>query len=196
MTQELQQKKAARIAKGQSVTDAGSEVSTPTGFPQKEDDTQSLQSFASESFIMAVKDGDDRPRKSKAKLWEEIKISCMANPGVVVVNLTMELTSVGNNGAAALTRSLTLVYTLALLTILTRVQLNLLGRKKYLSSVASNAERDSEPTIHLEEEAADGYGTDTATNRQYLTFSWWLLHKGWRNIAERVDLAVKQVFGS
>lgn len=100
----------------------------------------------------------------------------------------------GNIDTIALTRSLTLVYTLALLTILTRVQLNLLGRKKYLSSVVSNAERDREPTIHLEEEAADGYGMDMVTNTQYLTFSWWLLHKGWRDIVETVDVAVKQVF--
>lgn len=75
------------------------------------------------------------------------------------------------------------------------MQLNLLGRKKYLSSVVSNAERDSEPTIRLEEEAADGYGADMATNTQYLTFSWWLLHKGWRDIADKVGAAVKQVFG-
>lgn len=87
---------------------------------------------------------------------------------------------------------MTLIYTLALLTILTRVQLNLLGRKKYLSSVVSNAERESEHTIHMEEE---GYGTDMATNDQYLTFSWWLLDRGWRNVAEKVELAVKQVFG-
>lgn len=80
LTQELQQKKAARIAKGQSITDTGSEASTVVTFPQKEDDTQSLQSFASESFIMAPKEGEDRPRKSKAKLWDEIKISCMPIP--------------------------------------------------------------------------------------------------------------------
>lgn len=105
-----------------------------------------------------------------------------------------ETNNEGNIDTIALTRSLTLVYTLALLTILTRVQLNLLGRKKYLSSVVSNAERDREPTIHLEEEAADGYGMDMVTNTQYLTFSWWLLHKGWRDIVETVDVAVKQVF--
>lgn len=87
---------------------------------------------------------------------------------------------------------MTLIYTLALLTILTRVQLNLLGRKKYLSSVVSIAEREGEHTIHMEEE---GYGTDMATNHQYLTFSWWLLDRGWRNVAEKVELAVKQVFG-
>lgn len=76
LTQELQQKKAARLA-GSSVTstDGSSDVSTPVA-SAKEDDTQSLRSFASESFAGA-REGEDKPRKSKAQLWNEIKISCM-----------------------------------------------------------------------------------------------------------------------
>jgi peroxin-3 len=97
----------------------------------------------------------------------------------------------------ALTRSFTLIYTLSLLTLLTRVQLNLLGRKNYLSSVLSLAERnDNDPIIRLEshdEEHAGGL--DIETNRQYLTFSWWLLHRGWRLLSARVEAATKQVFG-
>ncbi|KAL7272976.1 peroxin [Rhizina undulata] len=173
LTQELQKKKDARIAKSAAgnSTEAGSEVSAAiTAGTTKDDDTQSLQSFASESFVMAG--GEERSRKSKAQLWDEIKIS-------------------------SLTRSFTLLYTLALLTILTRVQLNLLGRKSYLSSVVSLAERDGEPIIHLEnrEEDAGCYAIDSETNEQYLMFSWWLLHRGWRDILKKVDLAVKQVFG-
>lgn len=83
LTQELQQKKAARIAKGQSITEAGSEAPTVATFSQKDDDTQSLQSFVSESFVMAAKEGEEKPRKSKAKLWDEIKITCMMTLGVV-----------------------------------------------------------------------------------------------------------------
>jgi peroxin-3 len=82
-THELQQKKAARIAKSGAATptDAASEVSTAVTAPAtKEDDAQSVQSFASESYVMTQKDGEERPRKSKAKLWEEIKISCMSWP--------------------------------------------------------------------------------------------------------------------
>ncbi|KAF8244701.1 Peroxin-3 [Wilcoxina mikolae CBS 423.85] len=187
LTQELQQKKAARIAKSAaaSTTDAGSDAGTPVApitLPSvvKEDDAQSLQSFASETFSavpgreevpqMAVV--EKTPRKTKLQLWDEIKIS-------------------------SLTRSFTLLYTLSLLTLLTRVQLNLLGRKNYLSSVLSLAERnDNDPTIRLEshdEERAGGL--DIETNRQYLTFSWWLLHRGWRLLSARVETATKQVFG-
>lgn len=39
------------------------------------------------------------------------------------------------------------------------------------------------------------YGNDFDTNRQYLTFSWWLLHKGCKDIAAQVEQAVKQTFG-
>lgn len=100
LTQELQQKKAARIAKSTaaSTTDA-SEPGTPVAsavLPSsaKEDDTQSLQSFASETFsaVPGREDGtrsaglvaspaaaaaaEKAPRKTKLQLWGEIKISC------------------------------------------------------------------------------------------------------------------------
>ena len=40
------------------------------------------------------------------------------------------------------------------------------------------------------------YGNDFETNRKYLTFSWWLLHRGSKQIMERVTAAVKEVFGA
>ena len=39
-------------------------------------------------------------------------------------------------------------------------------------------------------------GQDFDTNRKYLTFSWWLLHRGWRDLMNRVEGAVRTVFGS
>lgn len=39
------------------------------------------------------------------------------------------------------------------------------------------------------------YGNDFETNRKYLTFSWWLLHKGSKEIVDKVSAAVKEVFG-
>lgn len=42
----------------------------------------------------------------------------------------------------------------------------------------------------------NAYGNDFETNRRYLTFSWWLLHRGCKEIAENVHIAVKEVFGS
>lgn len=40
------------------------------------------------------------------------------------------------------------------------------------------------------------YGNDFETNRRYLTFSWWLLHRGWREVMLKVEASVKEVFGS
>ncbi|PUU80535.1 Peroxin-3 [Tuber borchii] len=179
LTQELQQKKAARIAKsgapaGAAIpADAASEASTAITTPGgKDDDAQSVQSFASESYVMAQREGEEKPaKKSRVKLWDEIKIS-------------------------SLSRSFTLLYTLTLLSLLTRVQLNLLGRKNYLSSVVTLSARDGEPTIRLEDHETRGYGTDMATNQQYLTFSWWLLNQGWRRLLQKVDQAVREVSAS
>ena len=39
------------------------------------------------------------------------------------------------------------------------------------------------------------YGNDFETNRKFLTFSWWLLHRGWKDIQEKVQAAVIEVFG-
>lgn len=100
----------------------------------------------------------------------------------------------------AITRAITLVYTLALLTMLTRVQLNLLGRRSYLSSVISLATGTAQSTISLENNDGDDpehqvYGCDFDINRKYLTFSWWLLNKGWEELGQRVEEAVRDVFG-
>ena len=109
----------------------------------------------------------------------------------------------GNQGLTllqAITRSLTLLYTISLLTLLTRIQLNLLGRRNYLSSVVSLASHPSQdPTINLENRDDDNidqaYGNDFETNRKFLTFSWWLLHRGWRDLKLKIEGAVKEVFG-
>ena len=89
---------------------------------------------------------------------------------------------------------MTLIYTLCLLTLLTRVQLNLLGRRTYLSSVVSLAIPQPATTashISLENNDDDNYdnvyGNDFETNRKYLTFSWWLLHRGSKEILERAN---------
>lgn len=83
--------------------------------------------------------------------------------------------------------------------MLTRIQLNLLGRRSYLSSVVSLATGTAQSTINLENNDDDNpehsYGSDFETNRKYLTFSWWLLHRGWVEIMENVEATVREVFG-
>ena len=101
---------------------------------------------------------------------------------------------------SAVTRSFLLIYTLSLLTLLTRIQLNLLGRRNYLASVMSLASPPPDAaTIKLEDHDDDigpAFGNDFETNRRYLTFSWWLLHRGWRDLMDRVQEAVKDVFAT
>lgn len=101
------------------------------------------------------------------------------------------------------TRTLTSLYLLVILTLLTHIQLNLLGRFTYISSVAA-LNRD-EPTIRLEKatpaagsgSASRSRGTlDFETERRFLGFSWWILNKGWRRVAERVEGVVKLVMGT
>jgi peroxin-3 len=84
--------------------------------------------------------------------------------------------------------------------MLTRVQLNLLGRRSYLSSVVALATGSQQATISLENNDDDNpnqaHGSDFDTNRKYLTFSWWLLNKGWVDVMHRVESSVRTVFGS
>lgn len=98
---------------------------------------------------------------SKSKLWTQIKIE-------------------------SFTRSFTIVYTMALLTLLTRIQLNILGRRTYIASLQEMSERG----LSLEESEINDN-----VNRQYLTFSWWLLNKGWQSLGQRVEEAVTSVLG-
>lgn len=54
-------------------------------------------------------------------------------------------------------------------------------------------------TIRLEDHDDDltqTLGNDFETNRRYLAFSWWLLHRGWKILMEEVQTAVEEVFGS
>ncbi|OBT66022.1 hypothetical protein VE03_03219 [Pseudogymnoascus sp. 23342-1-I1] len=186
----LQEQKASKLAREDRPSDLGSTPPSVT-----DDDGRSNISALSESGVHASQASlppttsdenapqDAAPpaptaqksRKSKLQLWNDLKIS-------------------------AITRAFTLIYTLALLTLLTRIQLNLLGRRSYLSSVVSLATGGLQDSfINLENNDDDNtdqaYGNDFETNRRYLTFSWWLLHRGWREVMFKVQDAVQDVFG-
>lgn len=189
ITLEIQQmKSAARGVHGGESAAAPPSIADTT---MTEEEGKSIGSLQSESGVHASQvalpaassTGDaaqeggnthQRPRKTKRQLWDDLTIS-------------------------SITRAFTLVYTLALLTMLTRIQLNLLGRRSYLSSVISLATGSSQSTISLENNDDDNpehaYGSDFETNRKYLTFSWWLLNRGWTDVMEKVEAAVREVFG-
>ncbi|KAJ6787643.1 hypothetical protein PWT90_06629 [Aphanocladium album] len=188
ITYEIQQAKTAKVIKSNP---AGGSPTPPSIADTTLTEDDSKSSIMSESGIHAsqaslppltsvpedaAQDGTSaKPRRSKRQLWDDLIIS-------------------------SVTRSFTLIYTLALLTMLTRVQLNLLGRRSYLSSVVALATGVQSATISLENNDDDNtdqaYGTDFDTNRKYLTFSWWLLNKGWVDIMKTVDSAVRSVFGT
>jgi peroxin-3 len=185
LTNELQQKKAERLARSAG-EGPSSELSSGPSSVRDGGDTASLSSFQSSSYIHASQlaepdSGVARPRKSKAQLWNEIKIS-------------------------SITRSFTLLYTLSLLTLLTRIQLNLLGRLNYLSSVISLT-RPSPPeranSISLEDNdnspgspGGPTFGNDFETNRRYLAFTWFLLNKGYADLLSEIQAAVTEVLGN
>ncbi|KAL8878550.1 MAG: hypothetical protein Q9198_003661 [Flavoplaca austrocitrina] len=185
ITQDLQQKKAERLGRSAATLDNSSAIPSSGPSSVTDDDGRSLASFQTESYLHASQvvastsipgeAGPSRPTKSKAQLWNELKIT-------------------------SVTRAFTLLYTLSLLTLFTRIQLNLLGRRNYLASVVSMASHSpQDPTISLEnlddDNVEQSYGNEFETNRKFLTFSWWLLHRGWRDVLQKVEVAVKAVFG-
>lgn len=150
------------------------------------------------------------PQKSKAELWHELKIlsTLFSASGKLILT---------RFDHAAFTRTLTILYTITLLTLQTHIQLNLLGKHKYIQSVREldreeNAQRHAQHSSALEGSflsiltpflfAAEDSETDTSSEdivdeeieRQYVTFSWWLIHIGWREVGERVRSAVEEVF--
>ena len=91
------------------------------------------------------------------------------------------------------TRTFTSIYSVTLLTLLTHIQLNLLGRFTYMWSVS--VLNKSEPTIRLQQEGVEpdvGF-LDPQIERMFLSASWWILHRGWKGLAERVGEAVDEI---
>lgn len=190
ITYELNQQKASNRLKLGELQSSENSSSPPSVTEEDGRSTISLQSesgvHASQMAVPSASVAGDGPqdggqqkspklRKSKAQLWYDLRIS-------------------------SITRAFTLLYTLALLTLMTRIQLNLLGRRSYLSSVVTLASGPmNESFISLENNDDDNpdqaYGNDLETDRRYLTFSWWLLHRGWKEIMHKVEAAVKEVFG-
>lgn len=117
------------------------------------------------------------------------------------------------------TRTLTVMYSTALLSLFTHIQLSLLGRYKYVHSVVELSQdedaQDFEASIaslfftppadqdmealwdeknEWEEDSIWRDGVDEETERKYLTLSWWILNIGWKDVAERVRRGVEEVF--
>ncbi|KAH6622058.1 Peroxin-3 [Boeremia exigua] len=185
---ELQGLRARRLGRSAANSEGASEAMS-VGGTETEDGSASVAADG-EGYVHASRVGLESEtgetggqeagrasKKSKAQLWDEMKIS-------------------------SITRAFTLLYTIALLTLLTRIQLNLLGRRNYLASVVSLAAPPAESSSRITLENNDddnedfdhAYGNDFETNRRYLSLSWWLLHRGCLELLETVRTAVTDVF--
>jgi peroxin-3 len=81
LTQELQRKRAERLARASGSDVLTSEPSSSTAPSVAEEDRRSLTSFQADSFIHASQladstTSDERPRRTKAQLWNDVKIFC------------------------------------------------------------------------------------------------------------------------
>ncbi|KAF2819236.1 peroxisomal membrane protein [Ophiobolus disseminans] len=191
--EELQRQKAERLARSVGPSEIG--TSAAPSVADTADDDGGSSSIQTDGYVHASQvaiegesvtggaegsqtaSDEKKSKKTKAQLWSEMKIG-------------------------SITRAFTLIYTLCLLTLLTRIQLNLLGRRNYLASVVSLAApqpANEGSRINLENNDDDNfeqaYGNDFETNRRYLSLSWWLLHRGCIDLIDRVRGAVKEVFG-
>ncbi|CAK7896386.1 peroxisomal biogenesis factor 3 [[Candida] anglica] len=96
-----------------------------------------------------------------------------------------------------ITRFLTLVYSMGGLLIITRLSMNILARRSYLESAVSmagknkNPPRSSAPSLHSMSESQDYY-----SEQSYLSLSWWLLNKGWIQLADAIEPLVVTHFES
>lgn len=130
--------------------------------------------------------------------------------------LTSDILNSTANSLLAFTRTLTILYSTTLLSLFTNIQLTLLARSKYVQSVVQQ-ERDERLRERLQfgtsivslfmggvgnlldmEELAGDDANDEGVSEQveikYLTLSWWILHVGWKDVAERVRRGVEEVF--
>ncbi|EST06798.2 Peroxin-3 [Kalmanozyma brasiliensis GHG001] len=108
-------------------------------------------------------------RQSKLRLWNDLKLT-------------------------AFTRTITSLYCVVLLTLQTHMQLNLIGRFAYLTSVEALARESDDPESAQAFSSNPARGLDHDTERLYLTFSWWFLHQGWDHLSDRVSTAIEKTF--
>lgn len=171
-----------------SSTSVPNEEAGPNGHGEHKPEPQPHPPPSESSEAVAkIEEDKVKERQHTLTLWNELKV-------------------------VSLSRAVTGVYAIALLTLQTHIMLNLIGRYSYLASVVAlgqklptdgegvddddlqaasdAAQRSIDPS-----EAGPQAGIDPRTERLYLTFSWWLLHRGWPRLVSRVRTAVESTFG-
>lgn len=103
--------------------------------------------------------------KTKTELWNQLKIE-------------------------SLTRFLTLLYAESLLVVFLHLQLNILSRKSYFETAVKLAAQKN----HFEQAIVEE-DDESLAEQAFLSFSWWLLNKGWVQFRDVCRSSVEDVFG-
>ncbi|ORX78447.1 Peroxin-3 [Anaeromyces robustus] len=116
-------------------------------------------------------------KKTKRELWEELKIM-------------------------SFTRLIASVYIINLIALLTYLQINLIGRYVYIDSVITlnHNKNDTDSTTKSTKEkefnpTETSQGLSTEIQAKYLAFSYYLIHVGWKELAERVKEETEKEIG-
>ena len=103
---------------------------------------------------------------------------------------------------------------MTVLSLFTHIQLNILGRSKYIQSVLQQAQEDvikerfqdslsisnllwgggSLENLESTDEVQEVESISEQTETKYFTLSWWMLNVGWKDVGERVRRGVEEVF--
>ncbi|CUS23522.1 LAQU0S10e02366g1_1 [Lachancea quebecensis] len=142
--------------------------------------------------------GQDPTAKSKAELWNELKLK-------------------------SLTKLCTVIYSTSSLLLLTRLQLNILARREYIETAVKVAvdKESSQSSIagwlaswwhtgtlaalkedekehedsKLSEKAQQSRRSSYINEQAFLSFSWWLLNRGWLQFKSLAEDLVERHFG-
>jgi len=116
-------------------------------------------------------------KKTKRELWEELKIM-------------------------SFTRLIASVYIINLIALFTYLQINLIGRYVYIDSVITlnhNKNDTNSSTKSAKEKEFNstetGQGLSTEIQAKYLAFSYYLIHVGWKELAEKVREETEKEIG-
>ncbi|ORX55879.1 Peroxin-3 [Piromyces finnis] len=114
-------------------------------------------------------------KKTKRELWEELKIM-------------------------SFTRLIASVYIINLISLFTYLQINLIGRYVYIDSVITlnhNKTESNSSTSEREKNLSDDStkGLSTEIQAKYLAFSYYLIHVGWKELAEKVREETEKEIG-
>jgi len=112
-------------------------------------------------------------KKTKRELWEELKIM-------------------------SFTRLIASVYIINLISLFTYLQINLIGRYVYIDSVITLNHNKTDNNNSVKEKTPSddsAQGLSTEIQAKYLAFSYYLIHVGWKKLAERVREETEKEIG-